>query len=187
MGKREDILDAALRIVSQDGIQSLTMAKIQDEAGVGSGTMYNYFDAKETLLRALYDDAMERMNGAVLAGYARTGDIKADFDELLRRFLNYSIEHFDQFNFTNQYAFFARTAVDSEDLENPAHIFGVSRQILASGQAQGLVKEVDFALLQRIVGGVIVAVAESFYLGGFPPDDQLKTNVLACCWDAVRR
>jgi AcrR family transcriptional regulator len=189
MGKREDILDAALTIVSRDGIQSLTMAKIQDRAGVGSGTMYNYFDSKETLLRALYQDAMKRMNDRVMGGLALSGDVKADFDALMRRFLDYSVESFDQFNFTDQYAFFMRDALAAGPAgggpDSQPDLFAVSQQVLTAGQAQGLIKNIDLALLQRIVSGIIVAVAASFYLGDFSPDDRSKAEIVAACWDAV--
>ncbi|MDR2377877.1 MAG: TetR/AcrR family transcriptional regulator [Bifidobacteriaceae bacterium] len=186
MGKREDILDAALAIVSRDGIQSLTMAKIQDQAGVGSGTMYNYFDGKETLLRALYQDAMRRMNDRVLGGYQLTGEVKVDFEALMRRFLDYSVEFFDQFNFTDQYSFFVRDAAAADGSDDQGHLFGASKAILTAGQAQGLVKDIDVALLQRIVSGVIVAVAASFYFGDLPADEPAKTQIVAACWDAIR-
>jgi AcrR family transcriptional regulator len=186
MGKRSDILAAALKIAAQDGIHALTMARIQNEASVGSGTMYNYFDSKETLLRALYEDAMVRMNREVLTGYTLTGDVRRDFEALLARFLDYSIEYFDQFNFTNQYAFVIGGVPTTSGAEDLDRLFALSRQIAAAGQAEGTVKDADPALLQRIVAGIIVAVAESFYLGDFAPTAQLKQIVITSCWHAVR-
>ena len=186
MGKRDDILGAALRIVARDGIGALTMAKIQGESGAGSGTMYNYFDSKETLLRALYENAMDRMNEAVLEGFVRTGDTQADFTGLMRRFLDYAAAHFDRFNFTDQYSFFVLRDTDRVIPDDPKHLILVSKQIITSGQAEGLIKPMDFAALLRIVSGVIVACAQSFYLGDLAPSEELKDGIVAACWDAVR-
>jgi AcrR family transcriptional regulator len=186
MGKRDDILGAALRIVARGGIQSLTMARIQDESGAGSGTMYNYFDSKETLLRALYENAMDAMNEQVLEGFTGSGDARADFTDLMRRFLDYAAAHFDRFNFTDQYSFFVLRGAARDIPDDPKHLFSVSKQIIAAGQAEGLIKPIDFAALQRIVSGVIVACAQSFYLGDLAPSEELKDGIVNACWDAVR-
>ncbi len=54
--KRAIILDAALRTFVKRGYPETKVAEIASEAGVAEGTIYNYFQSKEALLLALFDE-----------------------------------------------------------------------------------------------------------------------------------
>ena len=54
MGKREDLLDAALQIITERGIRGLTLPLLFETAGTGSGTFYHYFKGTEALVDELY-------------------------------------------------------------------------------------------------------------------------------------
>ncbi|MFD1906987.1 TetR/AcrR family transcriptional regulator [Paenibacillus rhizoplanae] len=54
MGKRDDILQATLDLITEEGLQSVTFAKIFKRANVGSSTFYHYFENKEQLVNELY-------------------------------------------------------------------------------------------------------------------------------------
>lgn len=51
--RRKQILEAASRIFSQVGFHRATTRQIAEEAGVAEGTIFNYFDSKDSLLIAL--------------------------------------------------------------------------------------------------------------------------------------
>lgn len=51
--KRVAILQAAKKIILQDGYNAAKIAQIAAEAGVASGTVYLYFDSKEAIADAL--------------------------------------------------------------------------------------------------------------------------------------
>ena len=54
--KRTVILDAALKTFVKRGYSETKVAEIASEAGVAEGTLYNYFQNKEDLLLALFDE-----------------------------------------------------------------------------------------------------------------------------------
>lgn len=54
--RRDVILAAAARLFARKGISEATMAEIAGEAGLTAGAIYRYFDSKDELLRAVYDD-----------------------------------------------------------------------------------------------------------------------------------
>lgn len=54
--KRSIILEAALRTFARHGYSQTKVAEIAAEAGVAEGTLYNYFQSKEELLLALFDE-----------------------------------------------------------------------------------------------------------------------------------
>src|SRR4030043_2465271 len=54
--KRTVILNAALKTFVKRGYPETRVAEIAAEAGVAEGTLYNYFQSKEDLLLALFDE-----------------------------------------------------------------------------------------------------------------------------------
>jgi len=54
MNKKERILDAALKLFVENGIDATSTAKIAKEAGVASGLIFHHFGSKENLIRALH-------------------------------------------------------------------------------------------------------------------------------------
>ncbi len=64
--KRQQILNAALKLFADFGFHATSISSIAKEAGVSKGLMYNYFASKEALLYAITDeistDIMDMMN-----------------------------------------------------------------------------------------------------------------------------
>jgi len=72
INKRELILEAALRTFVKRGYPETRVSEIANEAKVAEGTLYNYFNNKEDLLLALFD---EKWGGII-------SDIKKKIDRL---------------------------------------------------------------------------------------------------------
>src|SRR5919198_4447147 len=93
--RRQDILDAAVRVLKAKGAADVTVSDITDAAGVAKGTFYLYFDSKEHLFAGLRErfvkDAIERGNGLL----ARVGeeDWWGLVDTSVRSFIDF---HFDR-------------------------------------------------------------------------------------------
>jgi len=64
---RQGILDAAIGLLMQDGIQGLTMERVAAEAGVAKGTLYVYFKNKEEILDAAVETSFEPLIGELSA------------------------------------------------------------------------------------------------------------------------
>lgn len=59
--KRRRILDAALRVFSEKGFHNATISEVAHEAHVGKGTVYLYFDGKESLLVEIFGELVDHM------------------------------------------------------------------------------------------------------------------------------
>lgn len=62
-----DILAATARIIERDGYEALTTNEIARVAGVGVGSLYQYFASKEAVVEALQDQHFAEMGKAFLA------------------------------------------------------------------------------------------------------------------------
>lgn len=53
------IMEAAFKLIAKNGYESTSISGIAKEAGVSKGLLYNYFESKEDLVKALVMDLME--------------------------------------------------------------------------------------------------------------------------------
>ena len=60
--RRQRILEAARKLITSGGVAALSMRKLAQEAGLSVTTLYNLFGAREDILRALVEDAIDRMD-----------------------------------------------------------------------------------------------------------------------------
>lgn len=64
--KIELILEAAIRLLERDGLDSLTTNALAEMAGVSIGTLYQYFPDKNAVLSALADREMAGLSSRIL-------------------------------------------------------------------------------------------------------------------------
>jgi AcrR family transcriptional regulator len=55
---RRRIVDAALALFARHGYAATTVRMIAEEAGAAQGLLYNYFDGKQALLQAIFEQGM---------------------------------------------------------------------------------------------------------------------------------
>lgn len=56
---KQRIMDAAFKLIATNGYESTSIALIAKTAGVSKGLLYNYFESKEALVKALVLGAMQ--------------------------------------------------------------------------------------------------------------------------------
>jgi TetR/AcrR family fatty acid metabolism transcriptional regulator len=54
--KRRQILDAAVRVFARKGFHASRVGDIAEEAGVAHGLLYHYFDSKDAVLEAVFQE-----------------------------------------------------------------------------------------------------------------------------------
>jgi AcrR family transcriptional regulator len=67
MSTEENLLNAAIDLMSKKGYHRTTVADIVKAAGVAQGTFYLYFDSKKSLFKKLMDRFCELLEGAIVA------------------------------------------------------------------------------------------------------------------------
>src|SRR5437016_2001389 len=53
--RREQIVDAAVNVIAEQGIQKLSLSEIEKKVGMSRGQLTYYFATKEDILRAVFD------------------------------------------------------------------------------------------------------------------------------------
>lgn len=84
------ILDAAVEVLVERGLQGFNTNVVAEVAGVNVATLYHYFPDKNSVLRELFHRSEERRVGFVLGhlrSLATTGDVHQWVDELVGQLL----------------------------------------------------------------------------------------------------
>jgi len=80
--RRQELLDAAVRVFARKGFRAARVGDIAEEAGVAHGLLYHYFRSKDEVLETIFRDTWRRL----VAETERIEASCAPFPEQLRRF-----------------------------------------------------------------------------------------------------
>ena len=181
--KRERIIAAASQLIVRNGLQC-SMSAIAEEAGVATGSLYNYFDSKEALVRGVYGRVAEVMTAHMTAGDREAEGPKARVQTYIRRYVDFIWED-EQRSRLFDY------------LENsPLMSLGDAKAIFApfvdhaiamieEAQAAGLVRQGSPTLLASFTRGAIRNTVKRRRLlpGGMTADE--RTLIADMCWQAL--
>jgi len=83
-GPRDRILDAADRLLARYGYRKMTVDDIAQEAGIGKGTVYLSFPAKEEIALCCIDRMVDRLIDRLRAIASGTGTVESRLRSMLR-------------------------------------------------------------------------------------------------------
>jgi AcrR family transcriptional regulator len=88
---RARILDAAMDLFRRQGFEETTMRGIATEAGMATGAAYYYFDSKDAIVLAFYDQSQKELQPLLEEALAGSKDLK----ERLRLLLDVKLRYFE--------------------------------------------------------------------------------------------
>ncbi len=94
---RQEILDAARRIVQEQGIENLSMRALASAVGVHAPTIYDYFVNKDAVLDALYLEGADRLHTAFAEAIAAFPAGRARLQALGRAYRSFALSDPDLF------------------------------------------------------------------------------------------
>lgn len=152
---RRHIFEAVIRATQKGNTSDFTMQQVADEAGMAIGTLYNYFENKNTLLiyvfRRLLEVSQERCDAAA----SKPGLADRRLEQLLAEFLKFGREYvilFRLFDLTG-----LRQQLPEEEKEKHANQdIERIRAVLIEGIREGVFREMDALLMARILFACLI-------------------------------
>ena len=183
--KREAILRATLEIISEHGFHDAPMSKIAESAGVGAGTIYRYFDDKETLINELFLELKQELSAAMLAGISEDDTLEEQFRKVWRSTFDYCIHHPCEMSFIEQFhnSPFLTSETEAATMEHLAPIMAV----IQSGVEQGRLKPLSFETLTAFTTNAAFALAKRHTSGAQVLDQFELELAIGASWDAIRQ
>jgi AcrR family transcriptional regulator len=173
-GKREQtkaanraaILDAARTVFSEIGYGAATVRDIVRETDLATGTFYNYFPDKESVLHELLDAAASEIRARVREARNSSGTVEEFVVGGFRAYYGYLVEDPETFGLMRRNAGTIRSMFDE-----PALGAGIQelREDLQAGMRSGLLPEHDSDFMASAMVGAGFEVAVRM-LERDPPD-----------------
>jgi AcrR family transcriptional regulator len=101
--KKTAIMEAALKLFTERGFHGTSTAQISKDAGVATGTLFNYFPTKEDLINSLYFE----VKGELSRNMGKGIETKSTFQDRLRKLwsnlINWGVDNQEEFLFVGQF------------------------------------------------------------------------------------
>jgi AcrR family transcriptional regulator len=182
--KKEAILQATLTLISQFGFHGTPMSKIAAEAGVGAGTIYRYFENKETLINDLFLKLKMDISAAMMVGLRSEDTTEGSFRKVWLNTFHYCLENPAKMVFLEQYhnSPFQTTEVEAQTMNYLAPIIEAFEAATTGGE----IKHLPFEMLAIFAFDVTVAHAKRHLAGTLIMDDANLELAVQACWDAIK-
>ena len=172
-GRREELLQTAVNLFSQNGFRGTSVRDIAKTLGVSISVIYHYFENKEGLWSAILDYSVRELPGKLEAALANGGHAVERFRRLLRAHLTASSDYLkeSQIFLTNRDHMSVEGDRASREIQTA--ILAIYVRVLEELKAEGWVKTDNLKILAFNILGVI-----NWQLRWYRPDGPLKAEQL---------
>ncbi|WP_339696953.1 TetR/AcrR family transcriptional regulator [uncultured Marixanthomonas sp.] len=185
MDKTERILDAALELIIERGLERTPMSKIADRAEVGMGTVYKYFENKEHIINGIYVKIKEEEAALVFVNNGFNKDVYETFKDYYSRMIDYFLNNPLKFNFISQYAF--SPLINAETQKKAMSRFHHFDTLYKKGHQEDLFKTIKAEHLTFFVFSAIAYWIKSANELHITIDTQYKNTLIQMAWDAIKK
>ena len=186
--KRNDIMQAALELIAEQGFHGAPMAEIAEKAGVAAGTIYRYFESKDVLITELHRELEDKIMAVLQEGYPSVRPLRERFLYLIRELLRYFITNPLHFRYMEQY-FNSPYGISMhrDRLLGKSRNNDILKVIFEEGISQQILKDFPVAVLFPLAFGPMIILMRDHILGFITLDDSLIRQITEACWDAIKR
>jgi AcrR family transcriptional regulator len=115
--KRTQVLEASIDLFAEEGFWNTPTTRIAKHAGVGTGTLFNYFGSKEGLIDSVYMQLKKEWGEHVLAGWPADGSFKQQLEHMWYRFIDWAMKYPDRYTLKQQLRLSELVSLDIHDQE----------------------------------------------------------------------
>jgi AcrR family transcriptional regulator len=159
---RNAILEAAEAVFAERGFHRARIQDVAERARIGVGTVYNHFDEKEDLLRALLQERTEGFVVQLERQPSDPPDFEGGLTARIERILRYAETHRAFFAVAAEYGAVGSGSASAGDVggkagKKVALVRATLAAIIDEGVREGCLDDIDPARLARALGGLIRA------------------------------
>ncbi len=182
--KKTRILNATLKLITEHGFHATPVSMIADEAGVGAGTIYRYFESKEAIINELYDLIMTELHEATMANIPENISVRDEFYLKWRNILYFFINRECEGKFVSQYVaspFISRTVLEETNRRN-VHL----KLLIERGIRQNEIRAVDYNTIAVYMWGTIKQLHYLHVNNAIRLTQELIDDIYAVFWEGIR-
>jgi AcrR family transcriptional regulator len=180
--RREQLLDVALQVFARAGYHGTSMNEIAEAAGVTKPVLYQHFDSKRELYRALLEEVGARLISSIFKATSAATDGKSQTALGFRAYFRFVADDHDAFSLL----FGGGSRRDPEFADVVKSITGEAAQAIAPLIAVDIDPAHRFTLAHALVGLAEGASRSLVERGEQFDPDEIAREVAALAWAGLR-
>ncbi len=178
------IFRAALQLVLKTGYAGLKMGAVAKEAGVATGTLYNYFENKQALINALFRELKRAKMDEVFKDHNPADKFEVNFKRLWCNYLKAGLKEPERNLFIEQYQ--RSEYLDAQSQAMNAAYYQPLYDFLTRAQKARLIQEVPVPVLAAQLMGAANGVARLYFGSAQQMSQQAIEQCYAMAWRSIQ-
>jgi len=183
--KEQAIFDAAITLITTNGLADTSMSKIAKVADVSAATIYIYFENKEDMLNKTYTHVKREIAAALGKGLQPKLTVEEAFKVIWNNFYKYAVKNSVKFSFTEQFA--NSPLVDRVHKEEGMSYFQTLFECFERGKREKVFKDVPVEIFTAFAFAPLIGLVKQHFCGEVVLDNKLLKAVYEITWKAVAR
>ena len=183
--KKTRIMKATLRLITENGFHATPVSLIAREADVAAGTIYRYFENKESIINELYASIQGELHKATMAGIPPEVSVRDEFYLKWRNILRYFAEHPHEASFVEQFSAspFINPVLMEENTRRNAHL----KVLRTRGIETGVIREIDYHTIAILMWGTVHQIRHFQSTGTAAVTEAVIDEIFEVVWAGFRR
>ncbi len=180
--KKRAILESTLELIKENGFHGTPMSQVAKKAKVAAGTIYHYFDSKDTLICQLFSYVKERIVEALFDQDDVNNDFKERFFKIWMNLYNFYINNLNTLVFFEQFVnspYNKKIPKPEGDSFKPLHDF------FSAGIEKGKLIPVNPKILAVLAHGSILTAAKVKMAGKIEVEESELKQIVGILWDGM--
>ena len=183
--KEKAIFDAAVRLITENGLADTSMSKIAKKADVSPATLYIYFENKEDMLGKTYTHVKREMAAALGKDLKPALSVGEAFKIIWNNFYKYALKNEVRFSFTEQFA--NSPLVDRVRKEEGIIYFQPLFEWFERGKREKLFKDLPPEIFVAFAFAPLIALVKQHFCGETVLDNKTLKTVYEISWESITR
>jgi AcrR family transcriptional regulator len=184
MDKRQAIIDSAIKLFSEKGFQATSTTSITKDAGVGTGTLFTYFEHKDDLINTAYLESKAEMADYLKEHVVEGDTVKNTLFSLLKASLFWGLDNQEKFSFLMQFG--NSPFISNVTMEKAIGGFHFVVDVMKEGVEKEEIAEIPIDLYHSILGGIILGTFNYIKMANADKDEVIK-QTFDILWLGIRK
>lgn len=192
--RKTELVQAAISLVAEEGLDRSTTARIAEKAGVGEGTIYRHFNNKKQLIDIAAEYTAELTFATARKNYRPESSVHGQYVQFCSDYLTSGTSFIEHYRFLEQYLnspmgieYRRRTLAQlAVDPDIKPLLYPLNR-IISQAQQQEIVKDLPLQLLIALTMGPLTFILKHSAQGFLQLTPYYIDEIAKSCWNSIRR
>lgn len=183
--KKESIIKATIDLFSDRHYDGMTIPMIAKKANISVGTMYNYFENKESLVNEIYCQIFEKLNEYLVKNSIETQDYKQEFKIYYKNLFDFSKKNAKVILFLkyNSNAYY----ISDKSKESKQKMVLFLNEFMEKGIKSGDIKNISKEMFLPIIYAPVEMMITNAIKNEIKDLDEFFEEMFEIIWNAVKK